>query len=280
MIKNPLVSIIIPCFNSGATIDRTIDSIESQTWKDFEIIIINDGSTEKLTIDKLSQISTNKNITLINQPNLGLASARNTGIAAADGSYVMPLDADDWLEPDALTQMLLVANDEGPNVIVYSDMKLQGDRTGLKKTFCNPFEQLFSNQLPYCMLFPRNTLTESGGYDRDFVLGFEDWELNLRIIRENYRFHKIEKELFNYSVSKSGMLKSKSLKNFYVIFAQIRSKNIDSYRIINLITTRANSKQVPSKRKLLVYLLIELAYRALPKRFFRNFLNLYFRLLK
>ena len=280
MIKKSLVSIIIPCYNSGATIDRTIDSIESQTWKDVEIIIINDGSTEKLTIDKLSQISTNKNITLINQPNLGLASARNTGIAEAEGSYVMPLDADDWLEPDALTQMLLVANDEGPNVVVYSDMKLKGDLTGLKKTFCNPFEQLFSNQLPYCMLFPRNILTESGGYDKDFVLGFEDWELNLRIIRENYRFHKIEKELFNYSVSKSGMLKSKSLKNFYVIFAQIRSKNIDSYRITNLIRTGVNSKQVPSKRKLLVYLLTELAYRTLPKRFFRNFLNLYFRLLK
>jgi glycosyltransferase involved in cell wall biosynthesis len=59
MINRSLVSIIIPCYNSGATIDRTLNSVKSQSWKDIEIIIVNDGSSEKTTNDKLNQISRN-----------------------------------------------------------------------------------------------------------------------------------------------------------------------------------------------------------------------------
>ena len=71
------VSVVVPCFNSGKTINRTISSINAQTWQNVEIIIVNDGSTDAYTLKTLKEI---KNVKIVNQNNKGLPSARNTGI--------------------------------------------------------------------------------------------------------------------------------------------------------------------------------------------------------
>ena len=71
-----LISIIVPCFNSGKTIKRTIESLKSQTWEEKEIIIVNDGSDDQETLDILNLF---EGILIINQKNLGLSAARNTG---------------------------------------------------------------------------------------------------------------------------------------------------------------------------------------------------------
>jgi len=277
MIKKPLVSIIIPCYNSGATIDRTLNSIASQSWREIEIIIINDGSTEKLTRDKLNQISMNKNITLINQANLGLASARNAGIAAAKGDYIVPLDADDWLEPDALLEMMRASRKEGPQSIIFSDIRLQGDLNGILRAYCNPFEQLFSNQLPYCMLFPRIVLKASDGYDKNFTSGFEDWELNIRLLLEGYSFCKADGIYFNYWVSKNGMLRSKSLKQYLHIFDSIKNKFCVNYKLLNSIKILRKSRDIEAKRNLWIYFIYSTISVTFPRRVLNFLVNSYIR---
>ncbi len=90
----PKVSVIIPCYNHGKYIDEAVDSILNQTFKDFEIIIVNDGSTDELTNNKLKQYDKPKTF-VINKENEGLSVARNTAIKRAVGEYILTLDADD-----------------------------------------------------------------------------------------------------------------------------------------------------------------------------------------
>ena len=103
-IENNIINkctIIIPCFNSHQYLSRAIQSIENQTIKFYEVIIINDGSTNKETIEYLSNLE--KDYIIINQ-NKGLAAARNQGVKLAKSNWVTFLDCDDWLENDTHTK--------------------------------------------------------------------------------------------------------------------------------------------------------------------------------
>ena len=95
-----LVSIIMPAFNAAEYLSEAVESVIRQTWKQWELIIINDGSTDN-TGDILDNY-TDPRITIINQGNLGVGAARNVGLALASGEYVTFLDADDVLPPKSL----------------------------------------------------------------------------------------------------------------------------------------------------------------------------------
>jgi glycosyltransferase involved in cell wall biosynthesis len=260
----PLVSVIVPCYNSGKTLSRTIDSVISQTWENLEIIIINDGSTDTATIELLSILSTKPKITVHSQSNKGLASARNSGIRISKGNFILPLDADDWIDDNAIKLMLGAYNQDNRKSIVFSDIKLEGKRLGVKETYCNPFEQLFSNQLPYCMLFPRSVFDEVSGYDESLILGLEDWDLNLRLLRSGYKFTKNGNSYFHYTTAPSGMFRDITSKKFGLISKKIRNKFIDNYRIRNLYRTYKLSKEIPSKRYLPFYFAVNFVYEILP----------------
>ena len=96
----PLISVIIPTFNAEDFLQRAIESVLNQTYRNFEIIVIDDGSTDNTKL--VTQES--KVIKYFYQENKGLSSARNTGIQKSTGEYLVFLDADDWLEKDALQQ--------------------------------------------------------------------------------------------------------------------------------------------------------------------------------
>ena len=157
--NNELISIIIPCFNSGATLPRTLNSIINQTWNNKEIIIVNDGSTDKETLHVINKFREIPGILVINQPNLGLPAARNAGAYASNGKYLFFIDSDDWVELDSLKLMyeFLKANKDA--AFVYSDIVLEGKfkiRKVIKKEY-NFFEQLFLNQLPYSIFIPKKS---------------------------------------------------------------------------------------------------------------------------
>ena len=179
MMSKDLISVIIPCFNSGSTIQKTIDSLRNQSWKNLEIIIINDGSDDDFTIRKLSSFK--KDIKVITQINLGLPAARNKGFSLAKGKYIFPLDADDWLEPEALELMYKELISDKNISFVYSDDILEGKLKGIRKNKYNYFEQLFFNRVPYAILIPKEIWELSGGYDENFNEGYEDWEFNIRL---------------------------------------------------------------------------------------------------
>ena len=97
---NQLVSVIIPTYNNFSFIRRAINSVFNQTWKDFEIIVVDDGSTDR-TRNIIQEFE--NNIVYLKQENKGPASARNRGLKIAKGKYVVFLDADDEFLPDKLS---------------------------------------------------------------------------------------------------------------------------------------------------------------------------------
>lgn len=98
--KDYKVSIIIPAYNCEKTIERCIESIMKQTYTNIEIIIVNDGSSDK-TLDKIKKYNSKK-IKIINKENEGVSAARNAGINLASGDYIMFIDADDWIEKNTV----------------------------------------------------------------------------------------------------------------------------------------------------------------------------------
>ena len=126
--SSPLISVIVPCFNSGRTIKRTIFSISKQTWFKKEIIIVNDGSTDQFTINTLKELRDQKIVKLINQENKGLASARNKGVNESSGSFLFFLDADDWIEPNGLEKMFLHLMRNKKFGYVFPDIHLEGKK--------------------------------------------------------------------------------------------------------------------------------------------------------
>ncbi len=228
---NDLISIIIPCFNSGDTLPRSLYSIINQTWKNKEIILVNDGSTERETIEVINKFKEIPRLLIINQDNLGLPAARNNGAYASKGDYLFFLDSDDWLECDALELMYKFLKGNKDRAFVYSDIIIEGKiRKVIKKEY-NFFEQLFLNQIPYSILISKKKWLDTGGYDENMKFGYEDWEFNLRLgANKNYGI-RLSKPLFHYNVSNSGMLISKSSKYHGQIINYIMAKNYGLYEI-------------------------------------------------
>lgn len=103
-----MISVVIPLYNKEKQIGQTLQSVLSQTFQDFEIVIVNDGSTDS-SVAKVEEINDSR-IRLINQSNAGVSAARNRGINEAKGKYVAFIDADDEWKPDYLETQLMLAN--------------------------------------------------------------------------------------------------------------------------------------------------------------------------
>ena len=106
MMNNKLVSIITPCYNGGRFIAETINSVLAQTYKEWEMIIVDDGSSDDSAKIVKSFADKDERISLVSQENAGSAAARNNGIRRAKGRFIALLDADDLWDPDFLRQQL------------------------------------------------------------------------------------------------------------------------------------------------------------------------------
>lgn len=114
----PAVSIIIPAYNAEKYLERCLNSIAAQTFKDFDVIIVDDGSTDDtpLLADNYAQKDTRFRV--IHQVNKGVAAARQAGFEAAVGTYMLHVDSDDWIEEDMLNQMVECANAQSADMVI------------------------------------------------------------------------------------------------------------------------------------------------------------------
>lgn len=104
MYNTPIVSVIIPCYNYGKYIEQAIQSILEQSYKNWEIIVVDDGSDDEYTIEKLEELK--KKYAVIKIDRSGPAVARNVGIEAAKGKFILPLDSDDTIHSDYLLEAI------------------------------------------------------------------------------------------------------------------------------------------------------------------------------
>jgi hypothetical protein len=192
----PLVSVIIPAYRSAQYIRATLDSVLEQTFKGYEIIVVNDGSPDSQELEKALEPYCDR-ITYLRQANQGPGGARNTGILAARGRYIALLDADDMWNPEHLAAQLAVLEADSSIDMVYADARITGDVPEAGKTVMDlcpsvgevSFERLVTRQctVHICVsVCRRETLLRAGLFDPVFR-GTEDIDMWLRIALQGGR---------------------------------------------------------------------------------------------
>lgn len=133
--SNPLVSIIVPAYNVGRYIEECVRSIMNQSYKQIEIIVVDDGSPDDtpIIIDKLAAID--KRIVLIHQQNAGVSAARNAGIKASTGEYLVFVDGDDYIAPDFVEYMLRLVEITGGELCLSLNFYTKSGEKQVKKEY-------------------------------------------------------------------------------------------------------------------------------------------------
>lgn len=200
-VNRPRVSVIIPCYNHGDFILEAVDSVKHQSFLAYEIIVVDDGSTEPGTLEILSGLYEKGDVKLIQQQNAGVSSARNSGIAHADGEYILPLDADDRISQGFLLQAVAEMDRDVNTGIVYGHTELFGDKQGLwvKPEFALQ-DMLFENLIVVSALFRKADWERVGGFREEMVYGWEDWDFWLSIIGLGRRVARLDIVSLHYRI--------------------------------------------------------------------------------
>ncbi len=236
-----LVSVIVPCFNDGEYIEDAINSVLNQTYKEIEIIICDDGSNDKNTLNLLRKFE-NKGIKVIYQSNQGPSAARNNAISHSSGVYILPLDADDKIGSTYIEDAVAVL-DEKPNIgIVYCKGMFFGKRnTTWDLPPYNLLSMLTGNIIFVSALFRKSDWKKVGGFCTEFKIGLEDYDFWLSILELGREVYQIPKRLFYYrkkSTSRSLQFDSNidSVKAvyrlLYVRHSKLYEMHSDEYCIV------------------------------------------------
>ena len=117
--ETPLISIIIPVYKVEPYLRKCLDSVVQQTYRNLEIILVDDGSPDSCGAICDEYATKDERITVIHQENKGLSAARNAGLDIATGDYIQFVDSDDWIEPDALATVLSIAEDHHVDIVCF-----------------------------------------------------------------------------------------------------------------------------------------------------------------
>ncbi|MBW1698264.1 MAG: glycosyltransferase [Deltaproteobacteria bacterium] len=238
------VSVVIPCYNQGRFLDEAVDSVLAQTFDDFEIIVVNDGSTDPDTIELLSQYDRPKT-RVIHTPNRGLASARNTGIQEAKGEYILPLDADDRIGREYLEKAVRILDSDPAVGIVYCMAEFFGQKTGPWDLPDFSLERMLVDNLIFCSGFFRKSDWERvGGYDPNMMYGWEDWDFWLSIIELNRKVIRIPEILFFYRSMENSMIDRMGEEKQVLMRLRIYQKHKRLYRNVRGIEITPTIAQV------------------------------------
>lgn len=261
----PTVSVVVPCYNGGEFLDGLLASLAAQSFRDFEIIIVDDGSTDPATAKKLASLP--PDIRVIQQDNRGLPEARNIGYRAARAEFVLPLDCDDRIEPKFLSEAITLLSKAPADVaFVFSHMRLFGAINGILPRNFNCYDQLFLNRLPYCLLLRKFVWEAIGGYDETMRDGYEDWEFSIRLALAGFNGIEIAEPLFAYFVSSKGMLMSRSARMHGTLWRRILKRHRDSYRFKNLRKMYRQGAGNRNRFGLMTGLMLVWGGRVLPER--------------
>jgi glycosyltransferase involved in cell wall biosynthesis len=216
--NRPLVSVVIPAYNAEQFITQTLKSVLAQSYKNLEILVVNDGSTDRTAALVKRLARQDSRIQLLNQVNAGVAAARNLAIQQANGTFVALIDADDLWHADQIAKQVNCFLDS-PNTVglIYSwsvDIDEQGRRLpGIHaaKITGNVYATLLCHNFlgnASCTMMRRSSLVQVGGYDESFqarnAYGCEDWDLYLRIA-EKYEFRVVSEFLVGYRKLRHSM---------------------------------------------------------------------------
>jgi len=248
--KNIRLSVIIPCFNDGQFIKEAVASVTACPEQIYEVIIVNDGSTDLLTLQVLSELR-NSGYQVIDQPNQGAPAARNTGVSLAKGEYILPLDADNRIRTSYIYRGIEVLDRHPDVAVVYGDVEHFGEGIHALEelpAFSVPYEAISfengfravqripnfnlswlinHNYIDMCAVFRKSVWDECGPYDVNMPFRcYDDWDLWLSIAKRKHRFYHVPEVLFEYRVRPISLsTASRSEEKFKVVCRYIASKH-------------------------------------------------------
>ena len=217
--NNIEISVVIPVYNTGEMLQETIDSVLSQTYNEFELIIVDDGSTDEVTAEILDR-QRDERIRIIHQKNAGVAAARNQGFALAQGKYIAFLDHDDLFLPYKLAESLKIFRQHRDAVLVYSDTIPIGDFVDRR------IEMQKAEGRIFCTMIAQNPILSMSCsvVDRDFLVKHniqfnsdcvpcDDWDFHLQCALHGSIYSTVE-PMVKYRYHANN-LSSNAIKMYY-----------------------------------------------------------------
>ncbi|MEZ8382349.1 glycosyltransferase family 2 protein [Vibrio splendidus] len=215
------ISVVIPLYNKKVSIVNTINSVLNQSFSDFEIIVIDDGSTDE-SVDKVMSI-TDERIKLFSIDNRGVSNARNIGVSMASNEYIYFLDADDTMNPDCF-DVYEDLYQKFPNEKIYcTNFGIYNNENAIVDNYCsldvegilhNPFEEMYKGRFftrTGSILLLKSLFEESYGFDERFSY-YEDMDFIFRLIKKEYVVYT-GINVFRYQVDHSGLSLNVADKN-------------------------------------------------------------------
>lgn len=253
-----LISVIIPCYNQAHFLDETLNSILTQSYDNWECIIINDGSldaTEKIGLDWSNKDSRFK---YVKKENGGLSSARNKGLELAKGDFIQFLDSDDLLAFDKFQKSIEAITNENTEIVITNFIRFKNNLSKLKKAFCKLDETKFSYDtillqwdlqfsIPiHCGLFKTKIIKNIRFNEK--LKAKEDWMFWIETFKNNPKVSFINENLAQYrmhvkSMSKNDVLMEENLEKAYIFIYKSLNENYKEKFFERLISELGQSKK-------------------------------------
>jgi len=253
------VSIIVPCYNSEEYLDIAIKSLVNQTYKNIEIILLNDGSTDG-TLDIMKSYD-DKRIVIIDKKNTGIGDTRNTGIHKSSGDYIMFLDSDDYYEEDTIENMVKVLEEQDADMVVSNyylntqskQLEIKFNDFGVATLKEKPEILTGINYAPWNKIYKREVVSKA---EFPTNIKYEDVPFVVKCLLNSNRIAFTNDFNFHYVIKKSGETITRDERVFDIFkildMVNIYFKDYDyidrtSFNVKILISYLKNSRFIPDK---------------------------------
>ncbi len=199
--SNSIVSVIVPCYNHGVYLSECLESVLQQTYKHWECIVIDNGSTDNTKQVAESFIAKDKRFKYIYNIEKGVSLARNTGIKNSIGKFILPLDADDKIASPYIERAVEVLEKNEAIKLVYCNAQLFGAANKLWVLPDFSMKNILIENIIFCSsVFRRKDFDLTTGYNEKMVEGFEDWDFWLDLLKSDDEVFKLPQTYFYYRI--------------------------------------------------------------------------------
>lgn len=223
----PKVSIIVPVYNVEKYLDKCLKSLVNQTFKDFEIIIVNDGSPDNSSqIIENYKLKYSNMIKVITQQNQGLSDSRNNGLKLATADYIIFVDSDDYIELNMVEKLYKEITEKQADVVICGNNVVNENYELLSKAFPNKYESYdFVTQMIFGNLSAWNKIIKKSLLDDKYLffrsnVWYEDIDFSFKLFLKAKKIFILHENLYNYLLRSGSIMNSKNLiKNLDLIKA-------------------------------------------------------------
>ncbi len=214
------VSVIVPIYNVEKYLEGAIESIVNQTFKDIEIILVNDGSTDNSQEIIKKYAKKDKRIIVINKDNGGLGSARNKGLEKASGDFIAFIDSDDWIQTDMIEKMYNKAMEEQLDVVICSYKSIYTNSNEIfeipsniiNDTIEGKNSRIFNIFSACCKLYKKEFLIKNKFQFVEEKRWYEDLPFSVKVLSTTSKIGIINEPLYNYLIRENSIMNNSNIK--------------------------------------------------------------------